>query len=161
MSIDPHVAVPEHDGRFVDPTDVIALHDPDLARARVDLLAAVGAVADTAPLRHELLRLRVAEATGCEYCRNVRYRPAVEAGLTEDLVARARGTGEAGLSPRDAEALALAEGFLGHGTGPDEPCELAADEVAGVVVALVARLTGGKVMVALGLVPDDMEMTVL
>lgn len=161
MPIDPHVAVPDHDGRFVDPTDVIALHDPDLAQARVNLLSAIGDVAATAPLRHELLRLRVAEATGCDYCRNVRYRPAVDAGLTEGLVARARGVGDTPLSPGDEEALGLAEEFLGADPALGVMDELDADEVAGVFAALVARVTGGKAMVALGLVPDDMEVTVL
>lgn len=161
MSIDPNVAILEHGGRFVDPTDVIAMHDPDLAQARVNLLSAIGDVAATAPLRHELLRLRAAETTGCDYCRNVRYGPAVDAGLTEELVARVRGAGDAPLSPGDEEALDLAEGFLGADRATGVMDQLDANEMAGVVAALVARVTGGKAMVALGLVPDDMEITVL
>ena len=73
------------------------------------------------PVVLELCRLRVAQLLGCESEQRVRYRPARDAGLTEDQVASLPGWPQ-GPAFTDAQraALALAEQFVLDPHGIDD-----------------------------------------
>lgn len=65
------------------------------------------------PVVLELCRLRVARLLGCDSEFAVRYRPAVDAGLDEDLVARlAQWPHDPGFDEAQRAALAFAEQFV-------------------------------------------------
>lgn len=65
------------------------------------------------PVVLELCRLRVARLLGCSSELGVRYQPALDAGLDEDLVARlAQWPDDPGFSDAQRAALAFAEQFV-------------------------------------------------
>lgn len=65
-------------------------YDPTLATAFRNLSDAVRH-ADLEPRMHELVRMRVAQLNECLYCQSFREQGAVEAGVTEELLALVAG----------------------------------------------------------------------
>lgn len=64
----------------------IMAHAPGVAKAHRQFGAALQACATLSPRLLELVRLRIAFHNQCRSCMSVRYRPAVDDGLTEELV---------------------------------------------------------------------------
>jgi alkylhydroperoxidase family enzyme len=64
---------------------VLATH-PELMACYQDFAARVWADAITDPVILELVRIRVAQMLGCDGELMLRYQPAIDAGLTEDMV---------------------------------------------------------------------------
>jgi AhpD family alkylhydroperoxidase len=96
------IALPEGDGPEV--TRALSLR-PGLAEAVAAMERAVGR--STLDWRlHELVRMRVAQINQCTVCLSWRNQPALDAGVTEDLLAAVDRPGEhPGFS--DAERVAL------------------------------------------------------
>jgi AhpD family alkylhydroperoxidase len=111
-----NIALPQADGNEI----ARALsYDPDLAKGFRGLSDAVRH-ADLDPRLHELVRMRVAQLNGCLYCQAFREQAALDAGVTEELLALVEGWRE---SPafREPERVALeyTERFMQDSQGID------------------------------------------
>jgi alkylhydroperoxidase family enzyme len=89
------------------------------------------------PVVLELCRLRVAQLLGCESEQQVRYAPALDAGLTEEQIARLPDWPRApSFTEAQRAALAFAEQFVLDPHGIDDDCRDAVIdhfELAGLV----------------------------
>ncbi len=130
--------------------------DPAELERFVTLEDAVWGQTTLAPAIIESVRLHCAKIRGCEFCAAVRYKPAIDDGLSEDQVARL-GTEQArdGFSAGQAAALTLADHFL---RDPRKPDPARAAEIAsalgtsGVVEVLIAcgAFASADLRIALG-----------
>jgi AhpD family alkylhydroperoxidase len=113
----------------------------------------------------ELLRLQVAESTGCTLCRNMRKRDAVEAGVDEDRVTAMRDGRFDEFEQDTHAALELGRRFC---TDPESAPGVDADfaargasAVATEVLTLMKATAFGKVVVMLGVEPEDTSVRVV
>lgn len=156
MATQPPMDLPSHMTGTRDTNAVVAVFDEELAQRRAGFSTAVAALFDDEPVRDELLRLRSASHTRCEYCGNIRKRAAHDAGLGEDAVQGMREGRRDHLGAKDQAALVLAEAFYHERPADlDEVADvLGQDEVAAVLLDLVRFGAGGHAMVVLGLEPE-------
>lgn len=148
---------------------------PDLFDAFWDLYGTLWMDGRVDHATKEVARLRNARVTGCGYCKQVRFSLALEQGLSESAVAMVDdGYAHSDLSARHKAAVALADRFLAlPGTpGPGVPRTVAdhrgstdstfdADERTELAVALAMFMGFAKMLITLGLEPDDMAVTVV
>jgi AhpD family alkylhydroperoxidase len=116
----------------------------------------------------EVVRLRNARTTGCNYCRNVRFAGARDAGLDEDRVALiADGFESSALSERHKTAIRWTDAFLHD---PAAVPEALRDEMRRTFTpAEIVELTVGtalfmgfsKIAITLGSEPQSMPTTVI
>lgn len=143
---------------------VLAALVPEVAALRTAFFDELTEVLAPEPAVHELNRLATAELTGCRYCRNVRRRDAIEAGVGEEDVARVRTAGAEGFDDRTAAAIRLGARVRDVPAGGDPSSELPVlgEALGTAVVAAVARaVADGKAIVALGLEPEAMPVRVV
>lgn len=126
----------------------------------------------------EVARLRNARVTDCGYCKKVRFSLAREEGLTEDMAELVDDSyGASALSERHKAAIRLADRFLAapaeprpaeprqaqprqYGAPSGEPALSRAEEVE-LGVALSMFIGFAKMLITLGLEPEDMPLTVV
>jgi AhpD family alkylhydroperoxidase len=90
----------------------ILAHRPDAAAALRTFAMALAASSTLGPRLTELIRLRIAFHNQCRSCMAVRYKPAVDDGLTEDLVGSLAKPAEApDLDEAERAALRFADLF--------------------------------------------------
>ena len=155
----PRVFVPDRaSARGAVITDALLEHHvPAVAEQRQRWLGARpgGALDSTTK---ELVRLRVASHTQCEYCNTVRLPADGEPPVAEDLVEAMRSGAVARLSDDQRAALELADLFLGSpADGDADPAALSPEAVQETLADLVGALAFGKFRVMLGLsaAPDE------
>lgn len=114
----------------------------------------------------EVARLRNARITDCGYCKRVRFSLAREQGLAEEeAVLVDDGYETSSLSERHKAAIRLADRFLAipgrppGAVGPDGV--LSPDESVELGVALAMFMGFAKMLITLGLEPEDMPVTVV
>lgn len=169
MSTVPRVALPDdHAGSegTISQSKVLDHHVPTISSARATMFAALTRAQAGDPVGAELSRLTSAESTQCGLCRNVRFRAAADAGLDEDAVDRLRTGDTDDLPPRHRALVRLTEAFHAYpedrpGVPPDVAAELGDDDLAVAGVALIKQLAFGKCLVALGIEPTDLPVTVV
>jgi AhpD family alkylhydroperoxidase len=130
---------------------------PDLATAVGAMNAAVGR--STLDWRlHEVLRMRVAEINGCQTCLTWRTPEAIDAGVTDDLLADVRDwRASARFTPREQVALEFTELFCGHSVGISDDLiarleeHFDAGEIVELALVIGKYLSQGRFMQVLGL----------
>ena len=176
MGTTPHVHVPpdaRDDEGVVSMGPVLRALVPEVAALREAYFTELAEVVAREPAIHELNRIATAETTGCRYCRNIRRRDAMDAGIDEGAVERVRDVGADGFDdPRVRGALALGERLRGYPLGADAGADVPAQEYAAlgaldeeladaVVLAVTRAIADGKAIVALGLEPDGMPVRIV
>lgn len=97
----------------------------------------------------------------------MRFDSARAAGLQEDKVAQITDGYAAALPPAEAAALALTDALIGVPRPPDEAAQQALKaqysdpEIAEIALGVGLFLGMSKVLINLGLEPEDMPVTVL
>jgi AhpD family alkylhydroperoxidase len=140
---------------------------PDVIKAlmlRPDLAAAVGAMnaavgASTLDWRlHEVLRMRIAEINGCQTCLTWRTPDAIDAGVTEDLLADVRSwRASAQFTPAEQVALEFTELFCGDSVRISDDLitrleeHFDAGEIVELALVIGKYLSQGRFMQVLGL----------
>ncbi len=143
-------------------------HQPELLRLFQRLYGTLWSHGVVDAATKEVVRLRNARTTGCNYCRNVRFAGAREAGLDEarvDLIAEGFDTSE--LSERHKTAIRWTDVFL-HDPGGASPA-LRAEMLQRFSPAEIVELTLGaalfmgfsKIAIVLGQEPETMPTTVI
>jgi alkylhydroperoxidase family enzyme len=169
MTFEPRVPVPAEANinGVHDLTALLRHYVPQTLAYRNAFNAAVES-SPTDPQARELMRLHNAEMVDCNYCRNVRYGDeSGEAILDETLASRVADFERSDLSPAHKAALRLAAAFAldpdsARGTVLPQLREHFSEvEVVDLVLQLVRCRAGSKLLVALGLEPRDMPLTVL
>jgi AhpD family alkylhydroperoxidase len=141
---------------------------PELFEAFWDLYGSLWMDGRVDHATKEVARLRNARVTDCGYCKRVRFSLAREGGLAEEDAALVDDGYEASsLSERHKAAIRLADRFLAipgrppegggggakGGLGPAEEVELG--------VALAMFMGFAKMLITLGLEPEEMALTVV
>ena len=170
MSTLPRLPPPHFDGP--PPSDPaqrgVLAHQPELLRAFRRLYGTLWSHGVVDPTCKEVARLRNARVTGCNYCRNVRFDAARQAGLSEALVAQiADGFAESTLSERHKAVIRYADVFL---TDPASltPALRAAmlehfspAEIVELTAGLALFMGFSKIAIVLGQEPVSMPTTVI
>lgn len=163
MASTPPVTLPVHLADTRDTNAVVATFDAELADRRQRFSEVTAALFDGDPVRDELLRLRSAEHTRCEYCRNIRKRAAHDAGLREDIVGQVLDGDLDALDDGNNEAMVVAEDYYAErATNVAEAVSALGEEgFAAVALDLVRYSAGGQAMVTLGLEPVDQPLVLV
>jgi AhpD family alkylhydroperoxidase len=170
MSTTPRLPPPRFDGP--PPSDPaqrgVLAHQPELLRAFLRLYGTLWSHGVVDPATKEVARLRNARVTGCNYCRNVRFDSARQAGLSERLVVQIGDAfAESDLSERHKAVIRYADVFL---TDPASLTPALRDDMLGrFSSAEIVELTAGlalfmgfsKIAVVLGQEPASMPTTVI
>lgn len=141
--------------------------EPEVVRAlrlRPRLAAAIGAYNDAVFASsldwrlHELVRMRIAEINGCTVCLTWRTPEALEAGITEDLLAGVASYADSdAYAPAERVALEFTERFCTDSAAiPDELVERLAEhfdagEIVELTLVIGKYLSQGRFMQVLGL----------
>ncbi len=170
MSSTPRLPPPVFDGPPpADPAQRgVLAHQPELLRAFLRLYGTLWSHGVVDQATKEVARLRNARVTGCNFCRNVRFDGARQAGLDEALVAQIDGGFETStLSEAHKAVIRYADVFL------TDPSRLGGVERAEMLrhfsPAQIVELTAGlalfmgfsKIAVVLGQEPVHMPVTVI
>ncbi|HET9078451.1 MAG TPA: carboxymuconolactone decarboxylase family protein [Acidimicrobiales bacterium] len=148
--------------------DALALQ-PDVFEAFWDLYGTLWMDGRVDHATKEVARLRNARVTDCGYCKRVRFSVARQQGLAEDHAALVDdGYATSALSERHKAAIRLADRFLaipGRPPGATAPgcgeSVLSPEEEVELGVALAMFMGFAKMLITLGLEPDDMPVTVV
>ncbi len=139
---------------------------PDLFDAFWDLYGTMWMDGRVDHATKEVVRLRNARVTDCGYCKRVRFSVAREEGLEEAEAGMVDDEFEASALPeRYKAALRLADRFLAGPAGP-RPAPgvggpLGRDEQVELGVAMAMFMGFAKMLITLGLEPEDMALTVV
>ena len=116
----------------------------------------------------EVARMRNARITDCGFCKRVRFSAAREEGLTEDLVAMIENDWESSaLTERDKAALTVADAIIGDPRRLPEEArarirrEFSEAEVVELALGVSLFLGLAKVLITLGMEPEQMETTIV
>jgi AhpD family alkylhydroperoxidase len=136
---------------------------PDLLDAFWDLYGTLWMQGRVDHATKEVARLRNARVTDCGYCKRVRFSVAREEGLDEDAAALVEDGYEASdLDERQKAAIRLADRFLALPARRDgDVAALAPDEQLELGVALAMFSGFAKMLITLGLEPEEMPVTVV
>jgi AhpD family alkylhydroperoxidase len=140
---------------------------PDVYEAFSDLYATLWMDGVVDHPTKEMARLRNARVTGCGYCRQVRFSVARDAGLGEDLAELVTDDyAESSLGGRHKAAVRLADEFLAIPgrlpvPSPVDPAVLERDERIELGVAVAMFMGFAKMLITLGLEPEQMPVTVV
>jgi len=163
----PRIAPPESRGDDAISGSVLA-HQPELLRAFLRLYGTLWSHGVVDHATKEVLRLRNARITDCNYCKNVRFSEARREGLTEDLVTLIDDQWQESRLPRRHKiALRLADAFLldPHGLTPEARTALRAEfspaELVEMTAALALFMGFSKITVVLGREPAAMPTTIV
>jgi AhpD family alkylhydroperoxidase len=146
----------------------VLAHQPALLRAFQELYGTLWSDGVVDQPTKEVVRLRNARTTGCNYCRNVRFAGARDAGLDEERVALiADGFASSALSERHKAAIRWTDAFL-HDPG-GVPQGLRDEMLRTFPPAEIVELTVGaalfmgfsKIAIVLGQEPATMPTTVI
>lgn len=146
--------------------DAFALQ-PELFEAFWDLYGTLWMDGRVDHATKEVARLRNARVTDCGYCKRVRFSVARDQGLAEEDAALVDdGYESSSLPDRHKAAIRLADRFLaipGHLPGGDATLDgvLTEEESVELGVALAMFMGFAKMLITLGLEPDDMPVTVV
>ncbi len=166
MSTSPRISS-ANPGRQPDFTAVLA-HAPDLLQAFSTLYASFWMDPALSQRDREIARIRNARVTGCGFCRQVRFSLARAEGLDEatlDLVTDAYR--DAPLPERDRLILEYTDAIIGD---PDRlteavvrrlEAELGPTGLATLTLGVGLFLGLSKLLITLGLEPENMPVTVL
>jgi AhpD family alkylhydroperoxidase len=137
---------------------------PDLFEAFWDLYGTVWMDGVVDHTTKEVTRLRNARITDCGYCQRVRFSVARDDGLDEGTVSLVDDSFEsAALSERHKAAIRLADRYIAV---PGRPREVGtqiftAEEDRELGVAMAMFIGFAKMLITLGLEPEDMPVTVV
>ncbi len=143
-------------------------HRPELAEAFHRLYATMWTEGIVPQSLKETARMRNARVTDCGFCKNVRFDGALADGLDESQVEQiADGYESSTLSADQKLVLRFTDRFLVDAGRPDDA--LLADmrarfspaEIVELTMALALFLGMSKVLVSLGVEPEEMDRTVL
>lgn len=143
---------------------------PDLLDAFWDLYGTMWMDGRVDHATKEVARLRNARVTDCGYCKRVRFSLAREAGLDEEEALLVDDGYElSDLTERHKAAIRLADRFLAGPAGPRPGHEvvqtgvetLTDEEELELGVAMAMFLGFAKMLITLGLEPDEMAVTVV
>jgi alkylhydroperoxidase family enzyme len=143
-------------------------HRPDLAEAFHRLYATMWTEGIVPQSLKETARMRNARVTDCGFCKNVRFDGALADGLDESQVEQiADGYESSTLSAEQKLVLRFTDRFLVDAGRSDDA--LLADmrarfspaEIVELAMALALFLGMSKVLVSLGVEPEEMDRTVL
>lgn len=146
----------------------VLAHQPRLLHAFQQLYGTLWSAGVVDLPTKEVVRLRNARTTGCNYCRNVRFAGARDAGLDEERVGLiADGFETSPLSDRHKTAIRWTDAFLHH---PGAVPQALRDEMRRTFTpAEIVELTVGaalfmgfsKIAIVLGQEPETMPTTVI
>jgi AhpD family alkylhydroperoxidase len=163
----PRLAPPEAPGADAISSSVLA-HQPELLRAFLRLYGTLWSHGVVDHPTKEVLRIRNARVTDCNYCKNVRFSEARRQGLDEASVSLVDDGWEASsLSERHKAALRLADAFLldPHGLTREVRARLlehfSAPEIVEMTAGLALFMGFSKITVVLGREPVAMPTTVV
>jgi AhpD family alkylhydroperoxidase len=170
MSTVPRLPPPRFDGPPpADPAQRgVLAHQPELLRAFMRLYGTLWSHGVVDQATKEVARLRNARVTGCNYCRNVRFDGARQAGLSEDLAAQIDdGFADSELTDAHKAVIRYADVFLSDPAGLTPA--LRAEMLRHFSPAQIVELTAGlalfmgfsKIAVVLGQEPVSMPVTVI
>jgi AhpD family alkylhydroperoxidase len=161
------LAAPEPRGEDAISASVLA-HQPDLLRAFLRFYGTLWSHGVVDHPTKEVLRLRNARVTDCNYCRNVRFAEARRQGLGEEMVELIDDGYEGSALPeRHKVALGLADAFLldPHGLDVQARDALLAHfsppEIVEMTAGLALFMGFAKITVVLGREPVAMATTVV
>jgi len=143
-------------------------HRPDLAAAFFRLYGTLWSEGIVPQPIKETARMRNARVTDCGYCKRVRFAGAREAGLDEAAVEQiVDGYVSSDLSDDQKLVLRFTDAFLDPPHTVDAQLAAAmsarfsAAEITELGLALAMFLGMAKVLISLGTVPEEMEITVV
>lgn len=116
----------------------------------------------------EICRMRNARVTDCGFCKRVRFDGARAAGLSEDEVSAIEDGYAERFDARDTAALELTDHIIGMPQGaPPEQLRKALGQhfsdpqIVEIALGVSLFMALAKVLITLGLEPEDMPVTVL
>jgi AhpD family alkylhydroperoxidase len=146
----------------------VLAHQPELLQAFLRLYGTLWSHGVVDHPTKEVLRIRNARVTGCNYCKSIRFAEARRQGLQEEHVAQVDdGWLESSLPDRHKTALRLADAFLldPHGLTAEGRSALLAEfspaEIVEMTVGLALFMGFSKITVILGREPVSMPTTIV
>jgi alkylhydroperoxidase family enzyme len=143
-------------------------HTPNLAMAFFTLYGTLWSHGIVSQTIKETVRMRNARVTDCGFCKNVRFAAAREEGLTEDVVCLIdEGYEQTDLSDAQKAALRFTDAYLHNpGNVPQSvrdglAAHFSAPEIVEITLALAMFMGMAKVLISLGMEPEQMETTIV
>ncbi|HEV7734759.1 MAG TPA: carboxymuconolactone decarboxylase family protein [Candidatus Binatia bacterium] len=161
--------VPRPDGVAGDAANGGVLgHQPELLRLFQRLYGTLWSHGVVDAATKEVVRLRNARTTGCNYCRNVRFAGARDGGLDEgrvDLIAQ--GFEASALSDRHKTAIRWTDAFLQDPAGTSAALRtemlghFTPEEIVELTLGAALFMGFSKIAIVLGQEPETMPTTVI
>jgi alkylhydroperoxidase family enzyme len=166
MSTNPRVssAVPGTEPDFA----TALLHTPGLAQAFGALYGTLWSHGVVSQSIKETVRMRNARVTDCGFCKNVRFAAARDEGLTEDAVSLIHdGYDRSALTDAQKAALRFTDAYLTEPAGVSESVTgdmaryFSSAEIVEIALALSLFMGMAKVLISLGMEPEQLDTTVV